>query len=99
MHRSGTEKTRRGKAGAEDVEALERNGYAVLTAVDGTDALAPFEKWRGKVRVVLTDVSMPGMDGVVLIEALRNMGPGLSVISTSGRGSSGKSAEFGELEY
>ena len=48
--------------------------------------------------MVLTDVSMPGMDGVALIEALRKLEPGLSVIAASGRGSSGKSAELEELE-
>ena len=75
-------------------EILERNGYAALTAVDGKEALALFEKWRGKIRVVLTDVSMPGMDGVALIGVLSKMEPGVKVIAASGRGSGEKPTEW-----
>ena len=78
-------------------EILERNGYKALTAVDGTEAVALFSRWQGKIKVVLTDVSMPGMDGVALVRALRKMDPGVKVIAASGRGSGGKATEFSAL--
>ncbi len=46
-------------------------GYDVLVAQDGTDAL---EKLRGtEVAMVITDLNMPGMDGIALIKTLRSM--------------------------
>ncbi len=75
-------------------EILERNGYKVLTALDGTEALALFSKWRGQIGVVLTDVSMPVMDGVTLVRTLTKMKPRVKVIAASGRGSGGDSNEL-----
>src|SRR5205814_6672650 len=34
-------------------QILERNGYKALTAVDGTEAVALFSRWQGKIKVVL----------------------------------------------
>lgn len=48
---------------------LERAGYAVVTAVDGEDALGQLE--AHPVELVLTDVEMPAMDGFALTEAIR----------------------------
>ena len=78
-------------------EILERNGYTALTAVDGTEALALVAKWSGKIAVVLTDVSMPVMDGVALVRVLRKIEPGVKVIAASGRGSGGKVTELKRL--
>ena len=75
-------------------KVLERHGYQVLTAGDGTEALALFAQLREKIRVVLTDVSMPVMDGVALVRVLRKMEPGLNVIAASGRGSGGKASDM-----
>ena len=78
-------------------KTLERHGYKALTARDGTEALVLFAQWRGKIRAVLTDVSMPVMDGVTLIRVLRKMEPGVNVIAASGRGSGGKAFELKTL--
>jgi CheY-like chemotaxis protein len=78
-------------------KTLERHGYTTLTARDGTEALALFAQWRGKIRAVLTDVSMPVMDGIALVRVLRKMEPGLIVIAASGRGSDGKASELKTL--
>ena len=76
---------------------LERHGYQALTANDGTEALSLFAQWQGKIRVVLTDVSMPVMDGVALVRVLRKMEPELNVIAASGRGSGGKASDLKTL--
>ncbi|HOS98105.1 MAG TPA: response regulator [Deltaproteobacteria bacterium] len=51
------------------VFTLEKEGYVVMSAVDGRDALA---KMKTKpVDMVITDLNMPNMDGIELIQALR----------------------------
>ncbi len=49
---------------------LKRNGYDVLTAKDGLDALEKI-KDREKIHLIITDVHMPGMDGLSFIAEIR----------------------------
>ena len=63
---------------------LERFGYRVITASDGTEGIAAFAEHRSKISGVLTDISMPFMDGPAMIRALRKMEPGVRVIAMSG---------------
>jgi two-component system, chemotaxis family, chemotaxis protein CheY len=52
---------------------LKSAGYEVIEAVDGKDALG---KLTGtSVRMVITDLNMPNMDGIELIRRLRAMQP------------------------
>lgn len=50
-------------------EILELNGYTVLQAVDGNQGFELAAKMRPTV--ILTDVSMPGLNGFQLVERLR----------------------------
>ena len=52
--------------------SLESHGYEVTTAQDGLDALRSFEK--SAPDLVITDLSMPNMDGVELTQAIRRLG-------------------------
>lgn len=63
---------------------LKRLGYASLSAEDGTEALVLLRQHRGMVRCVITDLSMPGMDGWETITALRKIQPDLPAILSSG---------------
>ena len=54
-------------------ELLDDAGYAVSTAADGRTALLQMEQVDPDV--VLTDLKMPGMDGLSLIESGRPMSP------------------------
>lgn len=63
---------------------LEDNGYRVLTAANGRAALAAYERHRGQVGVVLTDMSMPLMDGPTTIKALLALDPAVKIIACSG---------------
>jgi two-component system, cell cycle sensor histidine kinase and response regulator CckA len=65
-------------------DTLESTGYRVLTAKDGTEALSIFAQNKEDVRLVLTDIMMPYMDGVATIRALKNMKPDLPIIAASG---------------
>lgn len=63
---------------------LEAFGYQVVTACDGTDAIATFLKSDDKPAAVITDMMMPIMDGPALIQALLKIRPGLPFIGASG---------------
>lgn len=51
------------------VFTLEKEGYEVVSAVDGQDALQKAK--ATPVDMVITDLNMPNMDGIELIQALR----------------------------
>ena len=65
-------------------DILVRQGYRVVTANDGTEALALVAQQPGKVQVVITDIMMPFMDGVALVRGLRKMAPEIKIIASSG---------------
>ena len=64
--------------------ALESQGYKVVTAGDGAEALAVFKQRHREIRLVLTDVMMPAMEGTRLIRALRDLNPKLRTVAFSG---------------
>jgi len=64
--------------------ALERNNYRVVVAADGREAEILFHANRGHVRLLITDIMMPGLNGVALIQRLRAAEPHLPVIAASG---------------
>jgi PAS domain S-box-containing protein len=76
---------------------LEKHRYDVLLASDGTEALAIFAQQMQSIRLVLTDISMPYMDGASLARALRKMKPDLPVIASTGQGEPPGGAEFQAL--
>lgn len=57
---------------------LQKEGYVVLLAADGADALAIVR--RESVALVVTDFKMPGMTGLDLLKAARTLQPDLEVI-------------------
>jgi len=76
---------------------LEAFGYTVLTASDGTEALALYADRKNEIAVVLTDIVMPFMDGPATIRALQRMNPDVRIIAASGLGT-GQRAGEGALE-
>ena len=76
---------------------LETFGYTVLTASDGTEALALYADKKNEIAVVLTDMVMPFMDGPATIRALQRMNPKVRIIAASGLGT-GHHAGEGALD-
>jgi len=67
---------------------LEGNGYTVLTANDGAEALALCAEHPRDLRLVLTDIVMPHLDGAGMIRALEKLNPGVKILATSGHAES-----------
>ncbi|MCS6829910.1 MAG: PAS domain S-box protein [bacterium] len=66
------------------IAALQAQGYRVLQAADGDEALRLVQSLAEPVHLLLTDVVMPGMSGTVLAVKLREQYPHLKVLYTSG---------------
>ncbi|MDQ1333844.1 MAG: hypothetical protein QG552_794 [Thermodesulfobacteriota bacterium] len=59
-------------------------GYTVLTAENGAEGLEAFERERPSI--VLTDLKMPGMDGLEVLRRLKGLDPSAEVIVITGHG-------------
>jgi two-component system, cell cycle sensor histidine kinase and response regulator CckA len=58
-------------------------GYATRTARDGREALRYIQQHPGEIRLVLTDLIMPYMDGGELAERVRDLHPRLPIVLMS----------------
>jgi len=76
---------------------LRRNGYEVLTAGDGEEALRTLQQHQGTIHLLLTDVVLPRMGGREIALQVSRLRPEIKVLFTSGY--SGRAfAENGTLE-
>ena len=64
--------------------ALEAEGYRVITASNGADAISIFTKRHDDISVVLLDMMMPGLDGLETLDQLLKLQPQVKVIACSG---------------
>jgi two-component system, cell cycle sensor histidine kinase and response regulator CckA len=64
--------------------ALSRQGYEVLEAGTGIEAMQVMSREKGRVDIVVSDVIMPEMDGPSLLKELRKTNPQLKFIFVSG---------------
>ena len=76
---------------------LEANGYKVLTASDGTEAVATFATRRSQIKLVVVDVMMPYLDGGGTVRALQKLEPSTKFLAISGLMDNEKIAELCEM--
>jgi two-component system, cell cycle sensor histidine kinase and response regulator CckA len=65
---------------------LQRDGYQVLAAADGVEALEVARAYTGTIQMLLTDMIMPRMDGLALVRRFLEERPGTRILVMSGRG-------------
>ncbi|NJM85718.1 MAG: response regulator [Leptolyngbyaceae cyanobacterium RM2_2_21] len=63
---------------------LETYNYRVMTATEGTKAIAFYRQHHTQISAVLVDLMMPALDGFAVIRALQNIKPAVKVIALSG---------------
>jgi PAS domain S-box-containing protein len=64
--------------------ALERAGYRVLVAGNGAEGLRAYEQHRNDIKIILTDMVMPVMDGPGMIAAIKTFDPGARIVAMTG---------------
>ncbi len=65
-------------------ELLDAQGYTTLDASNGTDAVLIAEHYKGRIDLLLTDIVLPGMSGVEIIQNVRELRPNIPVVRMSG---------------
>jgi DNA-binding NtrC family response regulator len=68
---------------------MTKRGFRVLTATGGEEALSVVAQEAGKIEMVITDMTMPGMDGVEVAEKLAESAPGVPVLIATGHDTGG----------
>jgi two-component system cell cycle sensor histidine kinase/response regulator CckA len=63
---------------------LERCGFQILEAADGTEGERCFDEHSAEVEAIVTDVVMPGMGGVEMVSRIRARAPEARVVFVSG---------------
>ena len=65
------------------VELIESFGYGVVSAVNGLEAMRMIEE-NPTISLVFTDINMPGFDGIVLADMVKQHRPNLKILYTTG---------------
>jgi len=74
--------------------ALEDAGYAVMSAGDGAEALALLRR-SPRIDILVSDLTMPGIDGLALIRESQALRPGLPAILLTGYAGDGAALAIG----
>lgn len=74
-------------------KTLESNGYRVISARDGYEAVDIYRREGNEIDLVLTDMVMPNLDGPDTIRELMKINPHVLVVATSGVKTTGKLIE------
>ena len=65
-------------------EVLRIGGFAILEAPDGTTALRIAETTLQSIEILVTDINMPGINGLELARRVQALRPGTGVVYMSG---------------
>src|SRR5215831_18180513 len=59
---------------------LQPMGYRILHAANGNEALTICEQWKGAIHLMVTDVMMPGMNGIDLVDCATERWPSIKIL-------------------
>jgi len=76
--------------------SLASDGYDVLTASTGEEGIEIFK--RESPSIVLTDIKMPGMDGITVLKQIKGINPDAEVIMITGHGDMDSAIETLKLD-
>lgn len=79
-------------------QALRMDGYEVISARHGAEALSLLRARGGEIACVILDVRMPGLDGRGFVERLRGMDLDVAVVLFTAELAAGVAASFGRGE-
>jgi len=65
-------------------DLLEFQGYAVITAEDGADAVAKYKENQADITMVLMDIIMPRKDGLSAFKEITELNPRVKILLMSG---------------
>jgi CheY-like chemotaxis protein len=76
---------------------LQRLNFKSLTATDGADAMIQAAEHRNELRVIISDLHMPNMDGLTFVRMVRQILPDIPIVMTSGQMDDADAKEFKTL--
>jgi PAS domain S-box-containing protein len=80
--------------------SLKADGYDVYSAASGAEGLSEFD--RARSQIVITDIKMPGMDGIEVLKQVKHREPDTEVIIITGHGDINNAIEalhFGASDF
>jgi len=77
--------------------SLEMNGYSVLSARDGVEAIKKFLTFKDSISTVICDLNMPHLDGKSALQSIVALKPNVKVIIVSGSVGIEKIKDFDEF--
>ena len=81
-------------------KVLQAQGYHVLVASSGHEAIRMSQQHPGPLHLLVTDLAMPGMSGMELSERMLSLYPGIKVLYMSGHPNGGtEQADLGALRW
>lgn len=75
-------------------QILQKMGFQVFIASNGKEAIEVFNANRDTIDLVILDIILPGMDGIVIYDHLKEIKPGIKVLIASGYSINGKASEL-----
>jgi DNA-binding response OmpR family regulator len=76
---------------------LQKNGYVVLTATNGVEALDVFSREKERIALVILDLIMPSLGGKDCLRELLKIDPSVRVLISSGLTGDASSKECMEI--
>ncbi|MDA8084280.1 MAG: response regulator [Nitrospiraceae bacterium] len=78
------------------MRSLSRLNFTIVPASNGNDALSVFGEMRDTIRLVITDLVMPGMGGIEMSRLITRKKPGVKIIALTGYPLRAETADLSE---